>query len=463
MESARKVQPASAFELFKIGLGPSSSHTMGPMLAALHFVELLEAGGALERVARVETELFGSLALTGRGHGTDVAVIAGLSGCHPQRALPEDVATIVAQARASGTLALDGRHAVAFDERRDLAFLANQSLSYHPNAVRFHAFDAAAAPLRERTFYSVGGGFVVDEDEAAAGARSDAAVVPYPFDSAATLLEMARREGRPIAALVRANELARGLSEAEIDERIAAIVAVMGAAIERGMHAEGELPGGLHVLRRAAALYRKLSAQSAAAPHTAFDWVSLFAIAVNEENAAGGRIVTAPTNGAAGIIPAVLRYYQTMCAHPGGDRTLDFMLTASAFGAICKMNASISGAEVGCQGEVGVACAMAAAGLAAALGGSNEHVENAAEIGLEHHLGMTCDPIGGLVQVPCIERNAMGAVKAIAAASLALNGTGEHMVSFDAAVTTMRETGRDMMNKYKETARGGLAVHVVEC
>ena len=457
----------SVFDLFKIGIGPSSSHTVGPMWAALRFVRRLEAENILGRVQRVRADLYGSLALTGRGHATDKAVLLGLSGERPDTIDPEAVEPLVEQVRSCQTLRLAGRFGIPFDAENDLLFHEETTLPRHPNGLRLTAFDETGHELAGETYYSVGGGFVVSEAEAEAGRAGEnepADPVPHEFGSAAELLEIGRRTGLSIAGIVRRNETA-WRTAAETDAGLDRIWAVMEQCIERGCRGEGVLPGGLHVPRRAGRLFRSLQARPAAAdPLAALDWVSLFALAVNEENAAGGRVVTAPTNGAAGVIPAVLAYYVRFLA--GGDRrgVRDFLLTAGAIGTLYKRNASLSAAEMGCQGEVGVACSMAAAGLAAVMGGSNEQIENAAEIGMEHNLGLTCDPIGGLVQVPCIERNTMGAAKAINAARLAvLHGDGTHRVPLDRVIETMRQTGLDMQDKYKETSKGGLAVNVVNC
>jgi L-serine dehydratase len=449
----------SVFDLFKVGIGPSSSHTVGPMAAARRF--LLECG-SLERAVGIEAALYGSLALTGIGHATDKAVILGLMGQTPQSIDPDHIAGLLEQAEHAGVLWLLGTHPVPFSAKTNLVYHKTVSLPEHPNGMRF-TLTLDDGSFIERVFFSVGGGFIRAADDAIAptGENSTEAPLPYPFDTMAELLEHGQRSGLSIAHMLRANELTR-ISEAELDAGIDRIWGVMSACIERGLATGGQLPGGLNVKRRAATLWKQSQHSRGVLPHDALHEVSLYAMAVNEENAAGGRVVTAPTNGAAGIIPAVLRYFAQDCASADpvtGVR--DFMLTAAAIGMLCKRNASISGAEVGCQGEVGVACAMAAAGLAAALGGSNEQIENAAEIGIEHHLGMTCDPIGALVQIPCIERNGMGAIKAITAASLSLKGDGSHFVSFDEVVETMRQTGADMQDKYKETSLGGLAIHVV--
>ncbi|TSJ60489.1 L-serine ammonia-lyase [Starkeya sp. 3C] len=452
----------SAFELFKIGIGPSSSHTVGPMVAAATFVDELATQELLPRVARVETVLYGSLAWTGKGHGTDKAVVLGLAGQRPQTIDPDRADTLVAEAAQDRRLSLGGRHGVRFEPERDIVFDGVSPTPAHPNTLAFRAFAADGEPLAEARWCSIGGGFVVPEAEVGQPARADDSAVPYPFRNARELLTLAEAAGLTIAELVAANERARRPA-AEVDAHLDRVIDAMMACVDRGIATSGELPGGLKVRRRAKAIRESLLARNARTPHEIMDWVSLYAIAVNEENAAGGRVVTAPTNGAAGVVPATLRYYRDHCPGATAAGMRLFLLTATAIGALFKMNASISGAEVGCQGEVGVACSMAAGGLAAALGGTNAQVENAAEIGMEHHLGMTCDPIGGLVQVPCIERNAFGAISAVNAASLALYGDGTHIVSLDKVIATMRETGRDMASKYKETSLGGLAVNLPEC
>ena len=453
----------SVFDLFKLGVGPSSSHTMGPMTAAGRFLERL--GAELTATARVETTLYASLALTGRGHATDRAVILGLSGFSPRTLDPDAGDAAVAAARTEGRLMLAGTHGIAFDEAADLKWEGRTRLPQHPNGLKFAAFDATGRLLAERTYFSIGGGFVRDEDEIGRNTAPERTLpTPYPFDSGAELLEQAQAASLSIADLMRANE---GVlrTDAQIDAGLDEIVAAMYACIERGMKTDGVLPGALKVQRRANAIWTRLVSDAdrrIADPLAALDWVNLWALAVNEENAAGGRVVTAPTNGAAGLLPAVLRYYDRFHqGTPDGRRT--FLLTAAAIGALYKKNASISGAEVGCQGEVGVACSMAAAGLAAALGATNGQIENAAEIAMEHNLGLTCDPIGGLVQIPCIERNAMGAVKAIDAQRLAMLGDGQHSVSLDKVIATMKRTGEDMSHIYKETSLGGLAVNLAEC
>jgi L-serine dehydratase len=448
----------SVFDLFKIGIGPSSSHTVGPMVAARRF--LIECG-PLEDAVGVEAHLYGSLALTGVGHATDKAVILGLMGETPQDIDPDTVEDKLAEAELDGVLNLLGVQPVPFARSTGLVWHKQSTLPDHPNGMRF-VLKLADGSVIERIYYSIGGGFITAPGETQSARETVA--VPFPFDTMRDLLEQGTRDGLTIPAMLRANECARMTNDA-LDAGLDRIWEVMRGCIEHGLVTEGELPGGLNVKRRAAKLWRQEQAARNTTnhlPHDAVNQVSLYAMAVNEENAAGGRVVTAPTNGAAGIIPAVLRYYAEDCRPTDARRGIhDFLLTAAAIGMLCKKNASISGAEIGCQGEVGVACAMAAAGLVAALGGSNGQIENAAEIGIEHHLGMTCDPIGGLVQIPCIERNGMGAIKAITAASLALKGDGTHFVSLDDVIETMRETGFDMQAKYKETSLGGLAIHVV--
>ncbi|WP_315762801.1 L-serine ammonia-lyase [Sphingomonas sp. Y38-1Y] len=452
---------ASVFELFKIGVGPSSSHTMGPMTAACDFVEGL--GDA--PVARLHVDLYGSLALTGKGHATDRAVVLGLSGCRPATVDSDAIDGIVARVEGERCVTLPGGARADFDPAIDIEWRMFERMDFHSNAMRLAAFDEGGAMVAERVVYSVGGGAVVEAD-AVRGNAGPAMMddPPFPYRSGVDLLAASRQCGS-VAEVQRANELA-AIGEAELSERLAAIAQAMRDCIDRGMRTHGILPGGLRVKRRAAAGFERLMARREmmlADPLSVIDWVNLWALAVNEENAAGGRVVTAPTNGAAGIVPAVLRYYERMVPGASARGTEDFLLTASAIGSLFKENASISGAEVGCQGEVGVACSMAAAGLCAVLGGTPEQVENAAEIGMEHNLGLTCDPVGGLVQVPCIERNAVGAIKAIEAARLALLGDGTHRVSLDEVIETMRKTGLDMGEKYKETAQGGLAANVVEC
>ncbi|MBB1472765.1 L-serine ammonia-lyase [Luteimonas sp. MC1782] len=457
----------STFDLYKIGIGPSSSHTVGPMRAAARFVEHhLADAGKLQDVVRVRAEVFGSLALTGRGHGTDKAVLMGLEGNVPNLIDPDIIPDALLRIRGERRVNLAGRHPVAFEEKRDLVMNKRQKLPFHTNGMRFTAYDANEEVVASRDYYSVGGGFVVNQDEAAEDRIvADTTPVPYPFASGDALLAQAREHGLSIAQMMMANETSWRSGD-DVKAGLREIWQAMQSCIQRGIANGGTLPGGLHVSRRAPALFAELSSRPEAGmrdPLTTLDWVNLYALAVNEENAAGGRVVTAPTNGAAGIMPAVLRYYERFCPGSTEQGIFDFLLTAAAVGILYKENASISGAEVGCQGEVGVACSMAAAGLTAALGGTPSQIENAAEIGMEHNLGLTCDPIGGLVQIPCIERNAMGAVKAINASRMAMRGDGKHKVSLDKVIKTMRDTGRDMQDKYKETSRGGLAVNVIEC
>ena len=452
----------SVFDLFSIGIGPSSSHTVGPMRAAGMFLD--ELGDRQDAVARVHCDLYGSLGATGRGHGTDNAVILGLLGERPETVDPREVAGKVRAAYSDHSLDLAGRRRIAFDPGADLVLDGSIELPAHPNGMVLTAYDADGAVLLSTTYYSVGGGFVVTGDVAASDpVVPEDARVPHPYHTAADLMEICHRTGLSIGQVALENERALR-PDAEIRAGLAQIWAVMQECVQHGAETEGRLPGGLRVLRRAPALHAKLVSEGRTDdPLRGLDWITFYALAVNEENAAGGRVVTAPTNGAAGIIPAVLHYYWNFV--PGADEkgVARFLLTAAAIGMIFKNTASISGAEVGCQGEVGSACSMAAAGLAAVLGGTPEQVENAAEIGMEHNLGLTCDPVGGLVQIPCIERNALASVKAINAARMALHGDGTHHVSLDQVIKTMRETGADMMTKYKETSRGGLAVNIVEC
>jgi L-serine dehydratase len=460
----------SAFDLFKIGIGPSSSHTVGPMRAARLFVQRLAQDGLLARTERVQSQLYGSLGATGKGHGSDKAVLLGLAGHEPDTVDVDAIPGLLAEIRGGAGLSLLGRQRIAFNEKTDLKFHRRETLPFHANGMHFTAFDAAGAEIAARAYYSVGGGFVVSDEVAADGAKHkvvapDTTLLPHPFHSDDELLALTQALGCSIAEVMRRNER-HWRSDAEIDAGLLAIWRVMQDCVARGCKAHGTLPGGFKVKRRAAVLKAALTEHPEAAlrdPLQVLDWVNLYALAVNEENAAGGRVVTAPTNGAAGIVPAVLHYYTRFV--PGADErgVVDFLLTAAAFGLLYKENASISGAEVGCQGEVGVACSMAAGALCAVMGGSPAQAENAAEIGMEHHLGLTCDPVGGLVQIPCIERNAIASVKAINAARMALRGDGTHFVSLDQVIKTMRETGADMMTKYKETARGGLAVNIVEC
>ena len=457
----------SVFDLFKIGIGPSSSHTVGPMRAAARFCEhWLEEKGVLDRVVRLRAELFGSLAMTGRGHGTDKAVLLGFEGQHPDGVDPDQIPAALERIRHTHRLRVLGKHEIDFDEKNDLVFNKRQKLPFHTNGMRFSAYDAEGNVLATRDYYSVGGGFVVNPDEAAEDRIvADTTELPYPFSTGDELLALCKQHHLSIAQLVLENEKV-WRSEQEIRDGLMTIWKAMQDCVQRGLRSPGTLPGGLKVARRAPAMAEDLRRDPEASlkdPLTILDWVNLYALAVNEENAAGGRVVTAPTNGAAGIVPAVLHYFVRFCPKSDDKGVIDFLLTAAAIGILYKENASISGAEVGCQGEVGVACSMAAGGLTAALGGSVLQVENAAEIGMEHNLGLTCDPIGGLVQIPCIERNAMGSVKAINASRMALKSDGKHRVSLDKVIATMRDTGRDMKDKYKETSRGGLAVNVIEC
>ncbi|WP_314018759.1 L-serine ammonia-lyase [Stutzerimonas degradans] len=455
----------SVFDLFKIGIGPSSSHTVGPMRAAVRFVDGLRRDDLLAATASVRVELYGSLGATGKGHGSDKAVLLGLQGELPELVDTALIPQRLEAIRASGELQLGGERPIRFVEKEHLA-LIRKPLPYHPNGMIFRAFDEAGLQLRSREYYSVGGGFVVDDSAAGADRIvEDSTPLPYPFHSGAELLALCAEHGLSISTLMRENERAWRPDE-DTCNGLQRIWQVMQDCVEAGCHNEGIMPGGLKVKRRAAAMYRQLSGNPEAAlrdPLSVVDWVNLYALAVNEENASGGRVVTAPTNGAAGIVPAVLHYYMRFIPGANIEGVERFLLTAAAIGILYKENASISGAEVGCQGEVGVACSMAAGALCEVLGGTPQQVENAAEIGMEHNLGLTCDPVGGLVQVPCIERNAMGSVKAINAARLALRGDGHHFISLDKVIRTMRQTGADMKSKYKETARGGLAVNIIEC
>jgi L-serine dehydratase len=469
LQQQETLMAVSVFDLFKIGIGPSSSHTVGPMRAAHAFVTRLADAGQLAQTATVRCWLHGSLGATGKGHASDVAVLLGLSGHEPDTVDIGSTPTLLAEIRSTQQLTLGGQHRIAFSEKSDLLFM-RAPLPFHANGMRFVALDATGQELANRVYYSVGGGFILSDEVAADGSRHkiiapDTTVLPLPFTSGDALLQLAQQHGLSIAQIMRRNEL-HWRSDASIDSGLLRIWQVMQDCVERGCHTEGVLPGGFKVKRRAAPLFKALSANPEKAlrdPLQVLDWVNLYALAVNEENAAGGRVVTAPTNGAAGIVPAVLHYYTRFVPGASDAGVIDFLLTASAIGILYKENASISGAEVGCQGEVGVACSMAAAALCAVMGGAPEQVENAAEIGMEHHLGLTCDPVGGLVQIPCIERNAIASVKAINAARMALRGDGSHFVSLDKVIKTMRETGADMKTKYKETARGGLAVNIVEC
>jgi L-serine dehydratase len=456
----------SVFDMFKIGIGPSSSHTVGPMKAGKLFIEQVQHLGLLESTDELQAELFGSLGQTGKGHGTGKAVILGLMGEDPATVDTDIIEDILIRASADQVLTLEGGHQVKFTRDDGITFHRRKSLPAHANAMTLYAL-AAGKIIYQRTYYSVGGGFILDEDEIAQRNASPATPIecaPFEFNSAAQLLEMCCEHGLSISSLMMANELSIA-TENEIKEKLWHIWQTMKACVDRGYQKEGILPGGLKLRRRAPALYRRLKAEGRnnVDPLTAMDWVDLFALSVNEQNAAGDRVVTAPTNGAAGIIPAVLCYYDMFVQEVDIDVCCRYLLTAAAIGILYKKNASISGAEVGCQGEVGVACSMAAGALTEIMGGTVEHVENAAEIGMEHNLGLTCDPVGGLVQVPCIERNAMGAIKAINASRMALRGDGHHKVSLDKVIKTMMETGRDMRSKYKETAKGGLAVNIVEC
>ncbi len=456
----------SVFDLFKIGVGPSSSHTVGPMVAAADFAADLEQQGVAEKVQRIRVDLYGSLSATGVGHGTDNSIIVGLMGERPNSIDPEIIIPEVDALKESNQLKFLNKHNIEFIWDRDMLML-EENLPYHPNAMRLSAFDGEGNTLFENTFYSIGGGFVIDESEATADAHVVPQVeLPYDFHNAAELLQMCQDNNLSVAELMMENEKV-WRSEEEIRDGLMDIWGAMKECIANGLHKEGTLPGGLHVRRRAMSLHKSLIRTTKpnviSSTLGAMDWVNLYALAVNEENAGGGRMVTAPTNGAAGIIPAVLMYYMEFIPNPSEKCVADFLLAAAAIGALCKKNASISGAEVGCQGEVGSACAMAAAGLCQVLGGTAAQVENAAEIGLEHNLGLTCDPVGGLVQVPCIERNAIAAMKAINATQMALRGDGDHFISLDKVIKTMWDTGMDMQEKYKETSRGGLAVNAIEC
>ncbi len=455
----------STFDLFKIGIGPSSSHTVAPMNAARRFAQGLAEAGQLDSCARLRIEMFGSLGATGAGHGTPGAVILGLAGEAPESVDTDRVEPTVAAVRERGEITLLGQKTVPFSHRDDLVMHRTETLPFHPNGMRFSAWNEAGQILSQRLFYSVGGGFILDESASEGDVLvDDPTPIAYPFHSADELLTHCRESGLSISSLMLENEKA-WRTKAQINTELLALWQVMADCIDRGCRTEGVLPGGLKVKRRAAQLYRQLKSRNEScgdATLNTLDWVTLYALAVNEENAVGGRVVTAPTNGAAGIIPAVLKYYLTFCSGASDEDICRYLLTAGAIGILYKINASISGAEVGCQGEVGSACSMAAGALAEALGGTPEQVENAAEIAMEHNLGLTCDPVGGLVQVPCIERNAMGAIKAISAARMALHGSGKHYVSLDQVIKTMRDTGRDMQDKYKETARGGLAINVLE-
>jgi L-serine dehydratase len=452
----------SVFDIFKVGIGPSSSHTMGPMRAAREFALGLERDGLLGQTQQIAIRLYGSLALTGAGHGTDRAVLAGLEGAEPETVDPDSIDPLLQRIRSTGRIKLLGKHEIAFDEPMQLLFMYHERLPRHSNGMRFTALGANNSRLREEDYYSIGGGFVVRGDEAEAHETSVHKTPPYPFSSGAELLKRCRENGLELFELVLANERTWN-TDAQVREKLLHIWQVMQACVERGFRQSGVLPGVLKVRRRAPKLYRVLTESTSDKPLDVMDWVNAYALAVNEENAAGGRVVTAPTNGAAGIVPAVLHFYRRFYKDSSDEGVIRFLLTAAAIGMLYKKNASISGAEMGCMGEVGVACSMAAAGLVAALHGTNEQIENAAEIGMEHNLGLTCDPVAGLVQIPCIERNAMGSVKAINAARLAMRGDGTHKVSLDQVISTMRQTGADMSTIYKETSQGGLAVNVPEC
>jgi L-serine dehydratase len=461
----------SVFEVFRIGIGPSSSHTVGPMLAVNRFINALETRSLLAQTSQVQIHLYGSLALTGIGHGTDFAVLAGLTGALPDTVEPLSIAPLVASIKETGKLSLMGKHEIQFDVAKDLIFHRSESLPQHSNGMTLQAFNNAGDSLYQNTYFSIGGGAVLDITEIKSGnALETSQTAPYPFANAAELLSMGKQHGLSVAEIVWQNELKYHADEATLRAKFLNVWGVMNACIERGLKAEGALPGGLKVQRRAHLLHQQASQVGGklSADFQAMDMVSAFAIAVNEENACGGRVVTAPTNGSAGVIPAVLGYFIRFCQQQRSqkeieDNILKFLLTAAGIGMLYKKNASISAAEMGCQGEIGVSCSMAAGGLAAVLGANNEQIENAAEIAMEHNLGMSCDPIGGLVQIPCIERNSMGAVKAINAARLAMMHEGGHIVSLDAVIETMRQTGIDMQSKYKETALGGLAINVVAC
>lgn len=456
----------SVFELFSIGVGPSSSHTVGPMYAANAFLQILKDGKKLERVHRVQIDLYGSLALTGKGHGTDKAILNGLEGTQPETVNPEAMIPRMQTILHEHALQLDGVHTIPFHEETDLLFHQKEVLPHHTNGMRFSAFDAKTTLLTNQVYYSIGGGFIVTE-EAIDSPPPVQSPPPYLFDTAARLLELCRTHHLSIAELVMANEC-HWRPKAAVEAGILQIAQVMLDCIEKGCHHPGILPGGLQVKRRAPALFERLLQKKQGFPSVLehadlLNHLNLYAIAVNEENAAGGRVVTAPTNGAAGIIPAVLKYFKEAHQLREDNSVFQYFLTAAAIGTLYKKGASISGAEMGCQGEVGVASSMAAAGLTAVLGGSIAQIENAAEIAMEHHLGMTCDPIQGLVQIPCIERNAMGAVKAVNASRMALMGDGTHFVSLDKVIRTMKQTGKDMQSIYKETSLGGLAVNLPEC
>lgn len=452
----------SIFDLFKIGIGPSSSHTVGPMRAARRFVQELATEGLLSETDSVTVELYGSLALTGVGHGTDRAILLGLRGEVPDEIDPASIEAKLTEIREKRVIPLLGQYPIPFDREHDLSFHKNQVLPLHSNGMRFAAYDRGKQALARKIFYSIGGGFILAEGEQSARAHQITTQFPCPYKSAADLLRLGSERGKAIWELIIENEKVLR-SESEIRAGITRIWQAMKDCAHRGLICEGTLPGGLNVRRRAPELYQTLSKRNTSDHLAAIDWINLFAMAVNEENAAGGQVVTAPTNGAAGVLPAVGQYYMAFVEGADEEGIFRYFLSAGAIGILYKENASISGAEVGCQGEVGVACSMAAGGLVAAMGGTNEQIEHAAEIAMEHNLGMTCDPIGGLVQIPCIERNAIGAVKAVNAARMSMNGSGEHKVSLDQVIRTMYETGRDMQTRYKETSLAGLALNVVEC
>jgi L-serine dehydratase len=455
----------SVFDIFKIGIGPSSSHTVGPMRAARLFVDYLQDQQYLPQVARIQIYFYGSLGATGKGHGTDTGTLLGLMGHAPDQIDPNIIPDLLAQMRSTKTLSLLGQHPIAFTEKNHITFARREVLPEHPNGMKFDVFDANEQLIASKSYLSVGGGFVVSAGEPNLTIQNATQQLPYPFQSGEELLAMCTSSGLSIAQIMMHNELT-WRTEQEVNDQLLHIWSVMQACVKRGCEASGPLPGAFNVRRRAPELHRQLThhgERSLSDPLSVLDWINVYAMAVNEENACGGRVVTAPTNGAAGIIPAVLHYYDRFIPHANNAGIITFLLTAGAIGILYKLNASISGAEVGCQGEVGVACSMAAAALCAVTGGSVAQVENAAEIGMEHNLGLTCDPVGGLVQIPCIERNAMGATKALNAARMALRGDGTHTVSLDSVIKTMKETGDDMKTKYKETSRGGLAVNIVEC
>ena len=455
----------SVFDLFSIGIGPSSSHTVGPMKAARLFVLTVAAQGKLAQVSQIKVELFGSLAFTGKGHGTNLAILSGLEGNAPDTVNPEILKSRAREITEEKKIILNGSHTISFDYLTDFIYNFKDLLPFHTNGMRYSAYDSKKNVLSSNIYYSIGGGFILDEEQAASPQTIDTSDVPYPFSTAKALLELCEQHHLTIKDLMLANESSMR-SEPEVKKRLLHIAQIMRECIDKGCNTDGILPGGLNIKRRAAILYQKIQAKGKPSHEhmDSMEWLNLYAIAVNEENAAGGRVVTAPTNGAAGIIPAVLHYYLTFYPHADKEEaTLNFLLTAGAIAILYKKNASISGAEVGCQGEVGAACSMAAGGLTAVLGGTLYQIENAAEIAMEHHLGMTCDPINGLVQIPCIERNAMGSVKAVNATRLALLGDGHHYVSLDKVIATMKQTGKDMMTIYKETSQGGLAANLPEC